>query len=166
MKSVWRDGDRVRRVELSPLGEGRWRVNVDGVDLDVAVESLGRGAFRLVHPGGTSLVEVTAVGPRRFVRIDRRDFVVLREASGRRRAEASASGGLESPMPGLVTKVMVAAGDDVRKGQALVAVEAMKMEHLIRSPRDGKVRRVAAVAGAMVEGGVMLVELDGEKEAS
>src|SRR5262245_34517603 len=150
MKSAWRDGDRVRSVELSPHGGGRWRVNVDGVDLDVMIESLGRGVFRLTHAGGASVAEVTAVGARRFVRIDRRDYVVDREATGRRRSEGAASGGLESPMPGLVTKVMVSAGDDVRKGQALVAVEAMKMEHLIRSPRDGRVRRVAAVAGAVV----------------
>jgi biotin carboxyl carrier protein len=55
----------------------------------------------------------------------------------------------------------VTAGDDVRKGQPLLAVEAMKMEHLIRAPRDGRVKRVAASAGELVDGGVLLVELDG-----
>jgi biotin carboxyl carrier protein len=162
VKTVWRDGDRIRTVEIAPLAEGRWRVIVDGAELEVAVEPLGRGVFRLLHAGGASMAEVTAVGARRFVRIDRRDYLVEREASTRRRSDSGAQASLESPMPGLVTKVMVAAGDDVRKGQPLVAVEAMKMEHLIRSPRDGRVRRVAAVAGSMVEGGVLLIELDGE----
>ena len=65
-------------------------------------------------------------------------------------------------MPGVVTRVMVAAGDTVRKGQPLLAIEAMKMEHLIRAPRDGRVKEVRASAGEMVNGGVALVELEAE----
>ncbi|TMQ71022.1 MAG: hypothetical protein E6K80_06810 [Candidatus Eisenbacteria bacterium] len=65
-------------------------------------------------------------------------------------------------MPGVVTKVLVAEGEDVRKGQPLLAVEAMKMEHLIRAPREGRIARVLARAGEMVSGGVPLVELEGE----
>ena len=42
---------------------------------------------------------------------------------------------------------MVTAGEIVKKGQPLLAIEAMKMEHLIRSPRDGKVRELHAKAG-------------------
>jgi biotin carboxyl carrier protein len=63
-------------------------------------------------------------------------------------------------MPGIVTKVLVAAGESVRKGQPLVAVEAMKMEHLIRAPRDGRVRELRARVGEMVGGGVALVEME------
>ena len=63
-------------------------------------------------------------------------------------------------MPGVVTRVMVKPGDEVKKGQPLVALEAMKMEHLIRSPRDGRVASIAAALGAMVAGGATLVELD------
>jgi 3-methylcrotonyl-CoA carboxylase alpha subunit len=63
-------------------------------------------------------------------------------------------------MPGVVTRVLVAAGDAVTKGQPLLALEAMKMEHLIRAPRDGRIRSVAASVGEMVNGGVPLVEMD------
>ncbi len=65
-------------------------------------------------------------------------------------------------MPGLVTRVMVTTGNPVKKGQPLVALEAMKMEHVIRSPRAGRVRSVTAKAGEMVNGGVPLVELEAE----
>jgi len=58
--------------------------------------------------------------------------------------------------------VMVAAGEIVKKGQPLLAIEAMKMEHLIRSPRDGKVRELHAKAGEMVSPGVALAELEEE----
>ncbi len=53
------------------------------------------------------------------------------------------AGRLTALMPGRVVKVMVAAGDTVKKGQALIIMEAMKMEHTIVSPRDGVIERVA-----------------------
>ena len=46
-------------------------------------------------------------------------------------------------MPGRVVKVMAAEGDTVKKGQALMILEAMKMEHTITSPREGVIERVA-----------------------
>jgi biotin carboxyl carrier protein len=57
---------------------------------------------------------------------------------------------------------MVEPGDVVEKGQALVAVEAMKMEHWIRAPRAGRVARVTVGVGQMVNGGTALVELEDE----
>ena len=55
----------------------------------------------------------------------------------------SNDGRLTAMMPGRVVKVMARAGDSVKKGQALIIMEAMKMEHTIVSPRDGVVERVA-----------------------
>ena len=43
-----------------------------------------------------------------------------------------------------------------------MALEAMKMEHVIRAPRDGRIRSVAAAVGEMVNGGVALVEMEEE----
>ncbi|TMQ70811.1 MAG: acetyl-CoA carboxylase biotin carboxyl carrier protein subunit, partial [Candidatus Eisenbacteria bacterium] len=50
--------------------------------------------------------------------------------------------------------------ETVARGQPLLALEAMKMEHVIRAPRDGRIKSIAARAGEMVNGGVPLVELD------
>jgi acetyl/propionyl-CoA carboxylase alpha subunit len=161
VRSDWRDGERVRTVEVTPLGGGRWRVLVDETPLELGVEKLEGGRLRLLAPEGGTLAEITAAGARRFVRLGSLDFVLDREAAatrqGRRPADA---GGLEAPMPGVVTRVLVAAGDAVEKGQPLVALEAMKMEHLIRAPRAGRIARVSAKAGEMVNGGVPLVELE------
>ena len=94
------------------------------------------------------------------------DFVLERETSARPRA-----GGLQhpqamaAPMNGVVTRVLVEPDDEVHKGQPLVAIEAMKMEHLVRAPRDGRVKAVHAAPGAMVQGGVTLVELHPETSA-
>jgi biotin carboxyl carrier protein len=165
-RSAWRDGDRERVVDLERLADGRWKVVVDGVALEIDAEPAGPGRLLVRHPGGASLVETASIGNKVFVRLDRMDFVLARgdaaaAGSGRRARRAGHAGGLESPMPGVVTRVMIAAGDEVRKGQPLLAVEAMKMEHVIRAPHDGRVKRIAAAAGELVEGGVVLVELDG-----
>ncbi len=166
MRSEWRDGDRVRVVEVVAHGGGRYRVTVDGAPFEVTAERLADDRLRLATEQGATLVELTAAGARRFVRLGTLDFVLDREGAGLRmprgRAGRSQTGGLESPMPGVVTRVMVAAGDAVKKGQPLLALEAMKMEHLIRAPRDGRIRSIAAAAGEMVNGGVPLVEMEEE----
>jgi 3-methylcrotonyl-CoA carboxylase alpha subunit len=75
-------------------------------------------------------------------------------------ARARETGNLVSPMPGRVRRVEVAAGDRVERGQVVVIVEAMKMEHAIRSPREGIVGSVLFQEGDLVDAGVELVELE------
>ena len=78
-------------------------------------------------------------------------------------AEAAAGGErITSPMPGQVIALSVQAGDQVRAGQVLLVVEAMKMEHNVAAPRDGVVAEVACEVGDRVEDGVELVTLEPE----
>ncbi len=65
--------------------------------------------------------------------------------------DGEAGGRLTAPMPGKVVAVRVEAGADVKKGQPLVIVEAMKMEHTIIAPRDGIVADVRARVGDQVD---------------
>jgi biotin carboxyl carrier protein len=159
VKSVWGDGERDREVELRPLGGGRFLVRVDAAEFEVGVESLEDGRLKLTSDSGAVVAEITAADSRRFVRLGNLDFVLERRTSTRR-AGASAGSGLEAPMPGLVTRVMVEAGDEVKKGQPLLALEAMKMEHLIRAPHDGRVKSVAAKVNQMASPGSPLVEIE------
>jgi propionyl-CoA carboxylase alpha chain len=55
---------------------------------------------------------------------------------------------LLSPMPGLLVSVAVSEGEEVKVGQELAVVEAMKMENVLRAERDGRVARVHVAAGA------------------
>jgi len=66
---------------------------------------------------------------------------------------------LKAPMPGLVVRIAVAVGDTVAAGQALVVVEAMKMENELRAASAGVVTAIRAVQGTAVEKGAVLVEL-------
>ena len=62
-------------------------------------------------------------------------------------------------MPGIVRQVLVAEGQAVARGQALMLLEAMKMEIRVTAPEAGLVRRVAVTAGQTVERGQALIEL-------
>jgi acetyl/propionyl-CoA carboxylase alpha subunit len=78
---------------------------------------------------------------------------------------AVAHGSLVAPMPGAVVRVLVAAGDAVSKGQPLVVLEAMKMEHTVASPSHGTVSEVSVAAGQQVDAGAVLAVVDDGSEA-
>ncbi len=75
-------------------------------------------------------------------------------------AGTAADGTILSPMPGRIIAVDVAAGDKVAKGQKLVTLEAMKMEHSLVAPFDGTVAQLNAEAGGQVSEGTLLVRID------
>jgi len=72
-------------------------------------------------------------------------------------------GEIEAPMPGKVTAVEVAAGDKVAKGQRLLTLEAMKMEHALTAPFDGTVSELNATPGAQVTEGQILVKVEADE---
>ncbi len=81
--------------------------------------------------------------------------------SGKKMKKAGAhAGGLASPMPGKIFKVLKEAGAEVKKGEAILILEAMKMEHSIRSDKDGKVKKIFFQVGQLVQGGVILAEVE------
>ena len=142
-----------------------WRVRVDDAEL-------GRVEARRTAEG----VEITHGGVRRrwSVRRSRGGARVAggggewalasaerdRSAGGRRRS--GSANAIHAPMPGTIAAVLVAEGDAVEAGQALVVLEAMKMEHLLPAPAGGWVGAVHCAAGATVEEGELLVELAAE----
>ncbi len=73
-------------------------------------------------------------------------------------AKAAAAGvGVKSPLPGVVIDVKVKVGDDVKKGQTIAILEAMKMENNITADREGKITAVNVQAGDSVMEGTDLV---------
>jgi 3-methylcrotonyl-CoA carboxylase alpha subunit len=76
--------------------------------------------------------------------------------------QISVAGRIVSPMPGLVLSVTAAAGTAVEKGQPLVVIEAMKMEHTVAAPRAGRVQSVDVRVGDQVVAGAELVVLEAE----
>lgn len=75
--------------------------------------------------------------------------------------EAVASGDILAPMPGLVIDVFVKSGDTVEKGQKLLILGAMKIEHTMKAPKAGVVKAIRATAGSQVADKALLVEIEG-----
>jgi 3-methylcrotonyl-CoA carboxylase alpha subunit len=74
-------------------------------------------------------------------------------------------GEIAAPMPGKVTAVEVSNGEKVAKGQRLLTLEAMKMEHALTAPFDGTVAELNAQPGAQVSEGQLLVKVEPEEKA-
>jgi len=96
-------------------------------------------------------------------------FHAIRSAG--RGLKAAVKGGdqdvIEAPMPGLVKQVTAKPGQEVREGDRLAVLEAMKMEHSLLAARDGTVEEVLVVEGAQVAAGAALIRLaSGESERS
>jgi pyruvate carboxylase len=77
------------------------------------------------------------------------------------KADADDPDQVPAPMPGKVTNVAVAKGQQVKAGERLLSIEAMKMETAVYCPRDSKVKDVAVKAGSAVSAGDLLVTLEG-----
>ena len=77
-----------------------------------------------------------------------------------------AAGGYSAPMPGKVLDVRVRAGDAVSRGQALLTMEAMKMEHLVTASADGVVTEVRVAPGQQVDAGLVLVVIAAREDGA
>ncbi len=143
----------------------------------------GASGFRLnaaprrkmtIECGGTTLeTDLLDVDlfPEDLLVVDDDEVVVFErgEAFSFRRPKAQAGGeagesdgAVLSPMPGKIVSVSVKAGDTVTRGQTLLVLEAMKMEHALAAPFDGVVAELSAEAGGQVSEGVVLVRLEAQ----
>lgn len=127
----------------------------DPADRDAVV-----GAVGAVDWDGRRMVEVVVQGWRFECLVEDAERAALRDRASRPRAAADSSGGpleIRAIIPGRIAAVSVVAGDPVVAGQAVLVVEAMKMQNEIRAPRDGTISRVAVASGETIEIGDLLV---------
>ncbi|HEY8860502.1 MAG TPA: biotin/lipoyl-containing protein [Candidatus Limnocylindria bacterium] len=157
MKYAARAGDRDLVIEVTP--EGRFLVGDRVLAADVAEAVPGR-VWSVVIDGEAH--EVAFVGADR-VWVDGDEIGLAMEderavAAGRAGGRAAdARQEIRAPMPGLLKRVHVAVGSTVSEGDALVTLEAMKMENELRAAHAGTVTQVAVGEGTKVEGGALLI---------
>lgn len=145
------EDDIVAKVSVRP--DGRFEVALDAPYESVNSHEL-RAAPRLARWPGHVTVFEGAVGY---------SFTVP-DPLARTDEAAASSGSLRAPMPGLVKMVRVAKGDAVTKGQPLLILEAMKMEHTISASHDGVIAEIAT-EGAQVTDSTVLVRFAEEPKA-
>ncbi len=87
-------------------------------------------------------------------------FEVTSADERKRKAAAGHADTMTAPMPGTVIKLLVTPGQQVRRGDTVLKLEAMKMELPIRAPHDGTVKEIFCQEGELVQGGVRLLDLE------
>ena len=122
------------------LGEPLFKADVNGKDISVQVERSAKG-YRLLYRGAE--INAQILSPKAAVLSAHMVY----------KAPADMSKFLLSPMPGLLVKMAVKEGQEVKEGEELAVVEAMKMENSLRAVQDGIVGKISAV-----EGGSLMVD--------
>jgi 3-methylcrotonyl-CoA carboxylase alpha subunit len=147
------DCDGLMAFRLNAPARERQVMMVDGDVQEFAYQPTAKGELyehgfaEYEHPFGELMVAYGEVYDIQWPRVD-----------GKGTSGAS-DGTILSPMPGKIIAVAVAEGDSVAKGDKLVTLEAMKMEHTLTAPFDGIVSSLTATIGAQVSDGAVLVEI-------
>lgn len=159
--------------------DGTWAVAVDGrgpvaipVDLTPDLRRLPDGSYHYLSRAGLSVaVDVLELDTRArtlVLRVDGRRHEVdllspldrLLDAMGMEANPQAVVTEVTAPMPGLVLRAEVAAGDRVAAGTTLLVLEAMKMENAIKAPAEATVASVEVAEGQAVEKGAVLVRFE------
>jgi biotin carboxyl carrier protein len=151
------------RVGLEKVGDGCLRVSVNDQTYDVSAEFIGREEILLNVDGrvfnvvihSNSLSHSVFVNGRLF-RVEKRSALkTLPEERARQRKKD-----VKITMPGRVIQVFGTAGEEVKEGQPVLVLEAMKMQNEIKAPHSGRLSRVNYGVGDYVEAGSVLFSIE------
>ncbi|SOE00500.1 acetyl/propionyl/methylcrotonyl-CoA carboxylase subunit alpha [Caenispirillum bisanense] len=141
------DGTAYGVVSDWTFGEPLFRGTVKGEEVTVQVDALGTG-FRLFHNGAQAVAVVYTPRGADLARVMPK------------KEPPDLSKFLLSPMPGLLVSVAVAEGQDVKSGETLAVVEAMKMENVLKAEQDGTVKKIHAQPGASLSVDQIIIEFE------
>jgi 3-methylcrotonyl-CoA carboxylase alpha subunit len=141
----FRAGDRMHELSITAT-QDRYRCETDGQTIEVARESVDTAVVRLGS-------EFWVVLPDATYRLAFIDPLAPNEHSG------TSAGKIVAPMPGKIGAVLAKPGAAVKRGETLMLLEAMKMEHAVVAPADGVVAAIHFAVGALVEEGAELLTL-------
>ena len=129
----------------------KFSITVNGVNYEVDVEEIKDGSAPAAPAAPRAAAPAAPAAPK----------PAAAPAAAPAPAAAAPAGGttVESPMPGNIWKVLVKEGQEVKEGEVLIILEAMKMENDIPAPCDGVVASLHVAEGAAVNGGDILVSI-------
>ena len=128
--------------------------------MGLTVTRIGAGVYRVDRDGRADIVYVAGSPDDRWAFWNGEVFWSRGDApAARRSTRGDAAQSLTAPMPATVLKVLVQPGAMVKKGDAVIILEAMKMELPLRAPGDATVTAVHCREGELVQPEVVLVEL-------
>ncbi|MXV37254.1 biotin/lipoyl-binding protein [Flavobacteriaceae bacterium Ap0902] len=151
----------------------------DSMEFDFTIEdadkldliSLGKGKYHLLNNNKSEEVEVlkidfihkkyeVMVNGNKYEVVLNNSLDILIKDLGFEVGAGKIITDLNSPMPGLILEVNVQEGDEVKEGDTLLILEAMKMENVISSPRDGVIKSVHVTPGEAIEKSQLLISFE------
>jgi biotin carboxyl carrier protein len=155
-----------KTFEVSQTSDG---LVIDGTPLNWDSVEFSPGCFHILYKNKSYRAEVvkTDTATKTFiVKVNgivqtvavKDKFDLLLEKMGMTASASSKINNIKAPMPGLIIDLKVSAGDTVNAGDALLILEAMKMENVLKSPGGGTVKTVKVKKGDSVEKGQVLIE--------
>jgi biotin carboxyl carrier protein len=157
---------KTHRVEVS-RGEKLWSCKVDGQEMEVDAALTARDVLSVLLGGKAYEIKRErslqgelhmVIGSARYA-VDVQDPRSLRT----RRAVAGADTGpqkIKAAMPGKIVRILVKEKDEVKSGDGVIVMEAMKMQNEMKSPKDGRVQKILTAEGSTVNAGDTLAIIE------
>jgi biotin carboxyl carrier protein len=158
-------------IDVEALGNNHYAVTMDGEKFELeslVLPTLPRGAVSLLINGHSHSMDITQADDE-LVHVTINGLPIHVDVADERRMrlrsiapEHSKEGKqiLCAPMPGKVVRLLAAIGEEVKEGQGIIVVEAMKMENELKSPKDGKVVEIFTKEGMAVDMNAKLVAVE------
>ena len=157
--------DKVYSLKVE-FKDGNYKIELDGKNYDINAESISSNTISFLVDGKTLTAYLAGSDGKVYVSINGEEFCIEKPDEKSKKdfageyAHIGEKGFVSTPMPGKIVKIMVKVGDEVRKNQTLVIVEAMKMENEIKSPTVAKIKKINFKEGDIVDTGQPIVELE------
>ncbi len=157
---------KTHHVELE-RGEKTWLCKVDGQQMEVDSALTARDVLSLLVGGKAYEVKRErslqgelhmVIGSARYA-VDVQDPRSLRTRRGVSGTDAGPQK-LKAPMPGKIVRILVNEKDEVKAGQGIIVMEAMKMQNEMKSPKDGRVQKILTAEGSVVNPGDTLAIIE------
>ena len=153
-------------IEFDTKGQSTGKINGNAFSIDVAEN--GKGIFNVIRENKSYQAQVLQFDPisksmeikvegHKFKLKVKDRYDLLLEKLGLDDLNASKAKDLVSPMPGLVLEIMVKPGDNIKKGDALIILEAMKMENVLKAAADGIIDKCYVKHGDSAEKNEVLI---------
>ena len=143
-----------------------YQVKIGDEILDLMAEQVTPNCIMLTDENQTQLIYIASTKDKTYIHLNGRQYVVDHPIEKEKTSYGedihllAADSGICAPMPGKILKILVAENQAVEQKQNLVIVEAMKMEHSVRAPRKGIVKKINFKEGALVDTGQEILELE------
>ena len=146
-----------------------WYLNEQPINADIQWQANGQASILIDHKSYTAQIEkidkdnkelVLKINGQRYTLSIKEDIDILLDKMGINLSAMQKAAPLKAPMPGMILKILVEPGQQVNKGDALLILEAMKIENVLKASAPATIKSIKAEEKTAVEKGAILIEME------